>query len=109
MQLIASRGSAVGPADCQADCDGAGAAPVATVVGVVETLAVGAVEGGVLVETGVTDAAVVEVDPRMPATAFFWAAVGLEGDEQPARSKTLKSAAARPKRLRSLIVADRSA
>jgi hypothetical protein len=108
MQLMAYRGSAVVPVACQADGDGVEPAPIAPVVGVVEALAERAVDGGVTVETGVSGATVVGVVPRMPATAFFCAAVGAgDDDEQAARTSPARSVRATAQQLRGLIASDR--
>jgi hypothetical protein len=77
-------------------------------VGVVVALAERAVDGGVTVETGVTGETVVGVVPRMPATAFFCAAVGAgDDDEQAARTNPAKRVRIRARRLRGLIASDR--
>ncbi len=65
-------------------------------------------DGGVEVETGVTGAAVVEVVPKIPATAFFWAAEGVGDDDEQAAKRT----APRPMRVMAtraslLIIVDR--
>jgi hypothetical protein len=77
-------------------------------VGVVEALAERAVDGGVIAETGVTGETVVGVVPRMPATAFFCAAVGAGGeDEQAAMTNPAKKVRIKAQRLRGLIASDR--
>jgi hypothetical protein len=77
-------------------------------VGVVEALAERAVDGGVTVETGVSGATVVGVVPKMPATAFFCAAVGAGDDgEQAARTSPARSVRVTAQRLRGLIASDR--
>jgi hypothetical protein len=75
---------------------------------VVGALAERDVEGGVGVEMGVTGSAVVEVVPKMPATAFFWAAEGVDDDdEQAERTSAPRPMRARAARLWVVIAVDR--
>jgi hypothetical protein len=75
---------------------------------VVGALAERDVEGGFGVELGVTGSTVVEVVPKMPATAFFWAAEGVgDEDEQAARTSAPRPRSARAARLWEVIAVDR--